>query len=412
MSVAKEMTAGMEVWKRNLIILWFATFMVQGGMSLILPFLPLYLQQDLGVQSDENLSLWAGLIFGANFFTALIFAPIWGNLADRIGRKVMLLRSAFGMAIITGLMGFVSSPLQLLGLRMLNGIIAGFIPASIALVSTNTPKERAGFALGVLQSGGVAGTILGPAIGGILANFIGFRLIFIVTGAMLLLAGVLALFMVREINKPNPKEKTGEGYIKDWKKITASGPMLALFGTGLMVQFAVMGTAPLLSLYVMDILQEPTYVAFFAGLVASATGVANIFASPILGRLGDRFGSQNILLFSLLGTALITLPIAFAQSIWTLVILRFLLGLFIGGLMPSVNTLIRFFAPKGMESRTYGYSSSMAFIGNMLGPITCAFIADLIQIEAAFIFTSALLFINFFWVRVKIQSKMRDVVME
>lgn len=402
----------MNAWKRNLIILWFATFMVQGGMSLILPFLPLYLQQDLGVQSDQNLNLWAGLIFGANFLTALIFSPIWGNLADRIGRKVMLLRSAFGMAIVTCLMGFVTSPLQLLGLRMLNGIIAGFIPASIALVSTNTPKERAGFALGVLQSGGVAGTILGPAIGGILADLIGFRLVFIVTGSMLFLAGIVALVLVREINKPNPKEKTGEGFIKDWKKIISSGPMLALFGTGLMVQFAILGTAPLLSLYVKDILQSADYVAFFAGMVVSATGIANIAASPILGRLGDRYGSQNVLLYCMIGCALITLPIAFAQSIWMLVGLRFLLGLFVGGLMPSVNTLIRHFAPKGMESRTYGYSNSFAFIGNMLGPITCAFIADTFHIEAAFIFTSALLFINFFWVRSKIYSKMRNVVTE
>lgn len=400
----------MEVWKRNLIILWFAQFMVQGGMSLILPFLPLYLQQDLGVANDQNLNLWAGLIFGANFLTALIFAPIWGNMADRIGRKVMLLRSAFGMALITGAMGFVTSPLQLLGLRMLNGVIAGFIPASIALVSTNTPKERAGFALGILQSGGVAGTILGPAIGGVLANFMGFRLVFIVTGGLLLLAGVLTLLMVREINKPDPKVKTSRGFVKDLKVILSSGPMLALFSTGLMVQFAIMGTAPLLSLYVKDILHNPNNVAFFAGLVVSVTGIANIFASPFLGRLGDRIGSQHVLLYCLLGTALITLPHAFAQSIWVLVILRFLLGLFVGGLMPSVNTLIRHFAPKGMESRTYGYSTSTSFIGNMLGPITCALIADYIHIEAAFIFTSALLFINFFWVRTKILTKMKETV--
>lgn len=400
----------MEVWKRNLIILWFAQFMVQGGMSLILPFLPLYLQQDLGVANDQNLNLWAGLIFGANFLTALIFAPIWGNMADRIGRKVMLLRSAFGMALITGAMGFVTSPLQLLGLRMLNGVIAGFIPASIALVSTNTPKERAGFALGILQSGGVAGTILGPAIGGVLANFMGFRLVFIVTGGLLLLAGVLTLLMVREINKPDPKVKTSRGFVKDLKVILSSGPMLALFSTGLMVQFAIMGTAPLLSLYVKDILHNPNNVAFFAGLVVSVTGIANIFASPFLGRLGDRIGSQHVLLYCLLGTALITLPHAFAQSIWVLVILRFLLGLFVGGLMPSVNTLIRHFAPKGMESRTYGYSTSTSFIGNMLGPITCALIADFIHIEAAFIFTSALLFINFFWVRTKILTKMKEMV--
>ncbi len=399
----------MEVWKRNLVILWIAQFMVMMGMSLILPFLPLFLEQDLGVRNDQNLNLWAGFIFGANFLTALIFAPIWGKLADRIGRKVMLLRSAFGMAIVTGLMGFVTSPLQLLGLRLLNGVISGFIPAAIALVSTNTPKERVGFALGVIQSGGVAGTILGPAIGGVLADWIGFRLVFIVTGSLLFLAGFVALVMIREINKPNPKVKIAGSFVQDWKKIVSSGPMLPLFATGLMVQFAIMGTAPLLSIYVMDILQNPANVAFFAGIVVSTTGVANMIASPMLGRLGDRFGSQHVLMYCLLGTALITLPHAFANSIWMLVLLRFLLGLFIGGLNPSINTLIRQFAPKGMESRTYGYSASASFIGNMLGPITCALIADYIQIEAAFIFTSTLLFINFIWVQRVVRVKMREL---
>lgn len=402
----------MEVWKRNLIILGMAQFMVQMGMSLILPFLPLFLEQDLGVQNDQNLNLWAGLIFGANFLTALIFAPIWGKLADRIGRKVMLLRSAFGMALITGLMGFVTSPIQLLGLRLLNGVISGFIPAAIALVSTNTPKERAGFALGVLQSGGVAGTILGPAFGGVLADLIGFRLVFIVTGSLLFLAGFVALVMVREINKPNPKVKATGGFIQDWKKIVASGPMLSLFVTSLMIQFAVMGTAPLLSTYVKEILGDPTNVAFFAGVVVSATGLANMFASPFLGRLGDRFGSQHVLMYCLLGAAIITLPIALANSIWLLILLRFLLGLVIGGLSPSINALIRHFAPKGMESRTYGYSTSAAFVGNMLGPITCAFIADSIQIEAAFIFTSILLFINFVWVRRVVRVKMHELSMD
>lgn len=399
----------MEAWKRNLTILWFAQFMVQGAMSQILPFLPLYLQQDLGITNEQQLNLWSGLIFGANFLSALIFSPIWGNIADRIGRKVMLLRSAFGMAIVTGMMGLVTSPVQLLILRILNGTISGFIPASIALVSTNTPKERVGFALGVLQSGGVSGTILGPAIGGILAEFLGFRNIFFVTGAFLFIAGLLALLMVKEINKPNPKEKTGEGFVKDFKKIITSGPMLALFGTGMLVQFSIMLTNPIMALYVKDILHQTSYIAFFAGLVTSMTGIANIIAAPLLGRLGDRYGSEHVLFYALLAAALFLLPHAFVTSIWQLLILRFLLGLTIGGLMPSVHSLIRYYAPKGMESRTFGYSNSIIFIGNMLGPIIGGSIAGWLGKPSVFICSGILFILNFFWVRFQIRGKVEHV---
>lgn len=400
----------MEAWKRNLTILWFAQFMVQGAMSQILPFLPLYLQQDLGITNEQQLNLWSGLIFGANFLSALIFSPIWGNIADRIGRKVMLLRSAFGMAIVTGMMGLVTSPLQLLILRILNGTISGFIPASIALVSTNTPKERVGFALGVLQSGGVSGTILGPAIGGILAEFLGFRNIFFVTGAFLFIAGLLALLMVKEINKPNPKEKTGEGFVKDFKKIITSGPMLALFGTGMLVQFSIMLTNPIMALYVKDILHQTSYIAFFAGLVTSMTGIANIIAAPLLGRLGDRYGSEHVLFYALLAAALFLLPHAFVTSIWQLLILRFLLGLTIGGLMPSVHSLIRYYAPKGMESRTFGYSNSIIFIGNMLGPIIGGSIAGWLGKPSVFICSGILFILNFLWVRFQIRGKVEHIV--
>jgi len=399
----------MEAWKRNLTILWFAQFMVQGAMSQILPFLPLYLQQDLGITNEQQLNLWSGLIFGANFLSALIFSPIWGNIADRIGRKVMLLRSAFGMAIVTGMMGLVTSPVQLLILRILNGTISGFIPASIALVSTNTPKERVGFALGVLQSGGVSGTILGPAIGGILAEFLGFRNIFFVTGAFLFIAGLLALLMVKEINKPNPKEKTGEGFVKDFKKIITSGPMLALFGTGMLVQFSIMLTNPIMALYVKDILHQTSYIAFFAGLVTSMTGIANIIAAPLLGRLGDRYGSDHVLFYALLAAALFLLPHAFVTSIWQLLILRFLLGLTIGGLMPSVHSLIRYYAPKGMESRTFGYSNSIIFIGNMLGPIIGGSIAGWLGKPSVFICSGILFILNFLWVRFQIRGKVEHV---
>lgn len=398
----------MEIWKRNLLILWFAQFFVMAAMSQVMPFLPLYLKEDLGVTNEQQLNLWAGVIFGANFLSAFIFSPIWGNLADKVGRKVMILRSGFGMAIITGAMGLVGSPVQLLILRLVNGMISGFIPASIALVSTNTPKERVGFALGTLQSGAVAGSILGPALGGIMADYMGYRNIFFVTGTFLFIAALLTLVMVKEINKPNPKAKNGEGFVKDFKRIVSNKPIPALFGTGMILQFSLISTQPIMALYVEEIMDHPEHIAFFAGLVMSTTGVANMISSPILGKLGDRYGSQHVLFISLLMASIVMLPHAFVTSIWQLLVLRFFLGLFVGGLMPSINALIKQYAPEGMESRTYGYSNSAIFIGNMLGPIVGGLITGWFDKASVFIFASLLLFMNFFLVRFHILGKVNS----
>lgn len=164
-------------WKRNLFILTISQFLVMSAMTMIIPFLPLYLG-DLGVTDPKVVSIWAGFIFGANFLTAFLFSPFWGKVADKYGRKMMILRSGFGMALVISLTGFATGPISLLLLRLLNGVISGFIPASIGLVSTNTPKERVGYALGFLQSGTVAGGICGPLIGGVLAQAFGYRMIF------------------------------------------------------------------------------------------------------------------------------------------------------------------------------------------------------------------------------------------
>ncbi len=195
----------MEQWKRNLYILWGASFLLMAAMTSIMPFLPLHIEQNMGITSKEEAAKWAGIIFSANFFTAFLVSPFWGKVADRRGRKPMLLRAGFGMAIVISLMGLATNVYQLLALRLLNGLIAGFNPAATALVATNTPKEKVGYSLGVLQSGVVAGSIIGPLLGGFLADYVGFRAIFVYTGVLILLAALIVLIFVKEDFKPQEK---------------------------------------------------------------------------------------------------------------------------------------------------------------------------------------------------------------
>ncbi|GKU79906.1 MFS transporter [Paenibacillus sp. L3-i20] len=369
------------------------------GMTMIIPFLTLYLQFELGLSDPHEIGVWAGVIFAGNFVTAFIFQPIWGKLADRYGRKMMLLRSGFGMAIVMVLMGFATSPWHLLLLRMLNGTISGFNPASIALISATTPKERMGFAMGSIQSGAMAGTILGPFIGGLLADAVGFRPIFYITGALLFIASLLALFVVKEsFDLAKAAARVQTSVIEGFKQISRIPQLMALFGVTFLIQFANMSPMTLIPLFVQDLHGSTQNIAFLAGFVGAATGLSNMIASPILGKLSDKIGAERVLAVSLVGAALAFIPQAFAETVWQLVLARFGLGLFLGGLIPAVNALIRTYTPDGMESRAYSFNTSTLSLGNMVGPITGGALSGYIGIQGLFLVSCVLMLLNGAWV--------------
>lgn len=389
----------MEQWKKNLVVLWFGQFLVMAGMTMIIPFLPLYLQSDLGLSDAHEIGLWAGIIFAGNFVTAFIFQPIWGKYADRYGRKLMILRSGFGMATVVLMMGFATQPWHLLVLRMLNGTISGFNPASIALISATTPKERMGFAMGSIQSGAIAGTILGPLIGGLLADVIGFRPIFYLTGTLLFAASLLALFIVKEsFDREKAASVPQTSVIGGFMEISRIPQLLALFGVTLFIQFANMSPMSQIPLFVQELHGTSANLAFWAGFVGSVTGLSNLIASPVLGKLSDRIGAERILAVCLFGAALAFIPQVYAATVWQLLLARFGLGLFLGGLIPTVNSLIRKYTPDGMESRAYSFNSSTLSLGNMIGPIAGGALTGYIGIRGLFVISSILMLVNGVWV--------------
>ncbi|WP_240375113.1 MFS transporter [Bacillus piscicola] len=394
----------MNDWKKNLYILTTSVFIVMSGMTMIIPFLPLYLQ-DLGVTGHKEVTIWSGLIVGVNFFSAFLVSPLWGRLADRHGRRLMVLRSGFGMAIVMVLMGFATGPWSLFVFRLINGTISGFNPASIALVSTNTPKKHVGYALGILQAGSVAGAICGPLFGGLMAEVFGFRTIFNITGILVAIAALTVLMFVKEdFTPPKNEEKTSTW--QDFKKIAAVQPVPFIFVIVFIIQFSLVGLNPMVSLLVED-LSGGVNSAFFAGLAVSAMGFANMLASPRLGRLSDRKGAQYVLLFSLIGAALFAVPQAFVTELWHLIVMRFLTGLCLGGLLPAANSLIRTLSPEGMESRTYGFSNSFLFLGSMLGPMSGGLIASTMGIRGLFFISAILLIAGVFVMRMQVIPRLK-----
>jgi MFS transporter, DHA1 family, multidrug resistance protein len=388
----------MQRWKVNLAVLWFGNFLVMAGMTMITPFLSLYLKTDLGLTNEHEIGVWAGLIFAANFVTSFLFQPIWGKLSDRYGRKIMLLRSGFGMALVMTLMGFATTPWHLLALRMVNGIISGFSPAAVSLVSASTPKERMGFAMGTLQSGGTAGVILGPLIGGLMADTFGFRPIFYITGSLMFIASVLSWIMVKEnFDRSAAARAPQVSIIRGFQELVVIPQIPVLLTVTLLIQFAMLSPMALIPLYVEKLLGSTHNLALWAGFVGAVTGLSNMMFSPILGWLGDRIGAKTILIISLAGSAVMFVPQAFAGSVGELLVYRFLLGCFLGGLIPTVNSLLRANTPDGMESRAFGFNGSALSLGNMLGPIIGGILSGPIGIAGLFLVSAVLLMATAVW---------------
>lgn len=374
-------------WKRTLWILWAANFAIAAGTSLVIPFLPLYIGT-LGIHSLPDIERWSGWVFSAQFVTSVFFQPIWGAFADRRGRKPMLLRAGFGMGVVTALMGFVGAPWQLLLLRLLNGVFSGFISMAVSLQASITPNEHSGRALGTLQTGAIAGNLIGPLVGGIMAETVGFKGVFYLTGALLVTASLIVMFFVHEAPPALDVQVTRTK--GSWRVLR---PLLPVFIASTFIQVGMMSIEPIVTIYAKTV-YSGSHLTFFAGLVVAMSGFANLIGAPTLGRLGDRIGQRRILVVALVMAALSYLPQALAHSMTMLLIGRFLLGLFIGGMLPSLNVLVKKLAPRHLMATAFGINTSSVFLGNLIGPLIGSSVAAAYNIRAVFYVTMAVLLVN------------------
>lgn len=397
-------------WKRTLWILWAANFAVTAGMSLVIPFLPLYIET-LGVHSLSSIERWSGWVYSAQFVSSFIFQPIWGSFADRHGRKIMLLRAGFGMGIVTALMGLVGAPWELLALRVVNGVFSGFISMATSLQASITPDEHSGRALGTLQTGAIAGNLIGPLAGGVLAETIGFHGVFYLTGAFLLVASLIVMIFVKE-NRPRRMTegpRAAQGVVVDGESGAAATqtqsqpnptrkwpllrPLLPVYIASTITQVGMMSIEPIVTVYAKTI-YSGAHLVFIAGLVVAITGIANLIGAPAFGRIGDRIGQRKVLIIALCMAAVTYLPQALATTIPVLLVGRFMLGLFIGGMIPSLNVLVKKLAPKSIQATAFGFNSSALFLGNFIGPLIGSSVAAAYGIRYVFYVTMAFLIAN------------------
>lgn len=383
----------MDVQKRNFIIIWFANFLVAGTMTMIMPFLSLYIET-FGDHSDAYVQKWAGLIFGATFITALIMSPIWGRIADKYGFKPILLINGFGIAVSVFLMGFVHSVEAFFILRLFNGVVTGFIPTSLAFVSSQTAREEAGKKLGTLQMGSVTGTLFGPVLGGLMADAFGFKYTFIITSISVVAAALIVLFGIKEQKKVKTKKAVQYSRKTILAGLLHHRLMLNVMIVTSLIQIGNFSIQPLLSLYVAG-LTDSKDVAFLAGLTFSAAGVGNLLFARKWGKMGDEIGYEKVLGILLLLSFVFIVPQAFVSSIWQLMIWRLLFGIAIGGMIPITTALVRREAPIDIQGEVMGYNSSFRFLGNIIGPMFGGVVSGFIGISSVFILTGILFLIGF-----------------
>ena len=385
-------------WQTTLWAMVGIQFIMTMSFSFLSPIMPLFLPE-LGVTTEAGIDLWSGILNGSTSFVAAFASPLWGRLADRYGRKPMLIRSSCAIAVFTAFMGLSLNVWQFFAARALMGVFAGFSSTAMALVASQVPEQRLGYSLGWLSTGQLVGSLVGPVIGGVLADATGsYRIPFYCTSAVTFAAMFLVWRGVHErFIRPDGAHRRRSG-IRGLALMIGAAGVMPLFFVLFMAQFSTRAVQPVVTLFVQEIVGMRPDLATLGGLAFSVTGLAGMIAVPLLGKHSDEIGYRRVLLICLAGATLTSLPQAFAYSYWTFAAERFGVGLFIGGILPAANALVGRMVSRSDRGTIYGLTASATFLGNSMGPLTGGAIAASFGLRWVFLITAALLLANLVWV--------------
>lgn len=374
-------------WRRNLWTLALAVMLSGSSYTMVIPFLPLYLL-DIGA-TPQNVTMWSGLVFSVTFLVAAVLAPYWGRLADKSGRRKMVMRAGFCLAVVYFLGALVRNPAELFVMRLLQGVANGFVPASMAIVAASAPKEQLGFSLGVMQTTLLIGGILGPLAGGTLSHIFGMRMSFVVAAVVIFIGTIIVGLVVKE---PATVEQSEPGsMLEDLKAAFANRRLVQMLLLLFAVQAVAMVLQPVIALYVAELQGSMEGVALTAGVVYSLAGIAGALAAPWWGRLGQKKGFMKILVIAFGGAGIFNLWQYFAGNIYQFGVLQFIYGLFIVGVFPAINSIAVSCADADAQGRIFGLTTTANQLGSMLGPLLGGAISSWVGIAPVFLFTGTVL---------------------
>lgn len=384
------------LWRRTLVVIWFAELVAVVGFTVVVPLLPLYVSE-LGVRGEREITIWSGIIFSGHAVALGVFGPIWGALGDRHGRKLMLERAMFGGAVVVATMGLARTVEQLALLRVLQGALTGTVFAANALVATAVPRDRSGLALGLLQMAIYLGASIGPMVGGLIADTLGFRATFWVTGGLLFLAAMAVLLLVREQSQSIAPPTGGRfrggtvspglfgriwGYLKP---VLGSSALLAVFVVRLLMRSGARLVMPMLPLFVGALAPAGTRVALASGLIVGASAFAGAVGALALGWLGDRTGYRPVLVACAAVSVVCYVPQYFVQGLSALLLWQMGTGLAMGGVLAAVSVSLARLAPEGQEGIVYGVDASVVAVANVVGPMLGSALAAWLGLRVPFL---------------------------
>ena len=392
----------MEDWKRTVYISFLCTFCTSFGVSQLSPILPLYFHE-MGVESAEELARWAGLATGVTYLVVCLSAPFWGRMADKHGRKITLIRSSFGMAICNFIIAFQHTPEGVVFMRLIQGLVSGFYTACITLIAAETPLDHTGWALGLLASAQLSGSLVGPLIGGYIADEIGIRNDFILVGCLMLIAFILSYLFIQENYVPNKDKVT-----LTFKQLKVALPefdaIVALCITSFIYAICIMSLQPIIAVYIKGIVPPETEnLGFIAGAVFSMMGLAQLVSSSPIGGLVDRIGARKVLITSLIYVGVLNIPQAYVTDVYQLAAVRFLQGLGLGGMLPALNTFLASKIDKALSGQVFAYNQSCQFFGYFIGAVCGSNLMALLGFTTLFWASGLLFIVAAIWVAFKLK---------
>ncbi|EJP1689577.1 MFS transporter [Campylobacter jejuni] len=378
----------MENFNRTLLVCWFGVFTTSMGLSQIAPILPFYIKE-LGHVDTSEIAFYSGLAFGITPLFMAVFSPLWAFLGAKYGYKNMLLRASFGMSVLTLWLSFAHSALEVVFVRGLTGIISGFTSAAVVFIAVIAPKEKVAYALGTLSTASISGSLLGPLFGGFVAEFFSISVVFDVVAFLITCSFVTIYFFIhgRKIQK---EAKKNTQKVKENKTL-----IIVLFITTFVIQFGTFGVMPILSIYVEQIHQGGN-LALWAGIVVAANGISNLFFAPKLGKIADKIGPSKIIFRALIFCGICFYLQAVASNVYTLIFVRLLIGVGLGGLLPCVNALLKKSVSAKNLSVIFGFNQTCQFLGNFCGAFGGGIMASHFSVEFVFTFVCLIFIINAF----------------
>jgi DHA1 family multidrug resistance protein-like MFS transporter len=373
-------------WRRNLYAVFIAQIVAVVAFSFAMSFLPLFIRE-LGDLTNEEAAFWTGIASGGCGLAMFIGAPFWGSIADRWGRKPMLLRAQLSGVAILALMGWSPNVPVLVVLRIIQGFLTGTVAAAQALVATQTPKEKTPFAMGLIMMSFFSGTTFGPLLGGLMADSFGYRMTYFLTAALLAVGTLIVVFFVQEKFERPQQEKVSS--LGDMWRLAISREIYPLLITICVIFAAPQMVAPVIPLYIREI-DSQVLAATVSGVALGLIGLLAAVSSLVAGKLSELLSLAKMLVLSCFISGLFYLPPIWAGTVIQFIIFVGLTGLFRGGLQTSSIALIGLKATEGQHGVIFGLAQSANSLGTGLGSLIGGSLASLFGLKSVFGVTAGL----------------------